>query len=85
MLHFIVESIDGRSTNSSSTPTAQVRDRSHTEGSNSIELEWDHDDGRHACYAADKCTDNTVLGFKHVACIYITKFVLGEIHFLTVI
>lgn len=27
-----------------STPT-QARDRSHTEGSNSMDLEWDHDDG----------------------------------------
>jgi len=34
-----------RSSDSSSTPTAQARERSHTEGSNSIELEWDHDDG----------------------------------------
>ncbi|XP_052786519.1 uncharacterized protein LOC128221898 isoform X2 [Mya arenaria] len=34
---------EGRSSNSS-TPTGQTRERSHTEGSNSIELEWDHDD-----------------------------------------
>ena len=41
----VSDSGDGHSTASSSTPTAQIRERSHTGGSNSIELEWDHDEG----------------------------------------
>ncbi|XP_060604689.1 AP-1 complex-associated regulatory protein-like isoform X2 [Ruditapes philippinarum] len=33
---------DGQSSNSSPTPV--TRERSHTDGSNSVELEWDHDE-----------------------------------------
>lgn len=35
---------DGHSS-SSSTPTAHVRDRSQTDGSNSLDLEWEHEEG----------------------------------------
>ncbi|XP_053382618.1 uncharacterized protein LOC123564356 [Mercenaria mercenaria] len=45
--HLRKESNDGQSSNSSSTPTPVVRERSHTDGSNSVELEWDHDEGNY--------------------------------------